>query len=61
VEPDTKELERREKEETPEHKNLAIPRNDRISSFVEGTVRDWVRFFVSNVIALWVRVIVSPK
>ena len=32
--------ERREKEGTQEHKKLAIPRNDKISSFVEGTVRD---------------------
>ena len=29
--------ERREKEGTHEHKKLAIPRNDRISSFIEGT------------------------
>ena len=29
---------RREKEGTQEHKKLAIPRNDKISSSVEGTV-----------------------
>jgi hypothetical protein len=38
--------ERREKEGTQEHKKLAIPRNDKISSFVEGTVRDRIRFFL---------------
>jgi hypothetical protein len=32
--------ERREKKRTHEHKNLAIPRNVRLSSFVEGIVRD---------------------
>jgi hypothetical protein len=32
--------ERREKERTQECKKLALPRNDKISSFVEGTVRD---------------------
>lgn len=32
--------ERRGMEGTQDHKNLAIPRNDKISSFVEGTVRD---------------------
>jgi hypothetical protein len=32
--------ERREKEGTQEHKKLASPRNNKISSFVEGTVRD---------------------
>jgi hypothetical protein len=34
--------ERREKEGTHQHKTLAIPLNDRISSFVEGTVRKWI-------------------
>ena len=46
--------ERREKKRTHEHKNLAIPRNVRLSSFVEGIVRDGIRFFLSKVIALWV-------
>jgi hypothetical protein len=32
--------ERREKEVTHECKKLAIPRNDKISSFLEGTVGD---------------------
>jgi hypothetical protein len=32
--------ERREKEGTHERKKLAIPKNDNISSFVVGTVRD---------------------
>jgi hypothetical protein len=32
--------ERREKEVTHECKKLAIPKNDKISSFVVGTVRD---------------------
>jgi hypothetical protein len=29
-----------EKKGTQEHKKLAIPRNDKISCFVEGTVRN---------------------
>jgi hypothetical protein len=45
----------------PECKKLAILRNDKISSFVEGTVKDWIRFFLSKVIALWAGVIFSPK
>ena len=32
--------ERKEKVGTQECKKVAIPRNDKISSFVEGTVRD---------------------
>jgi hypothetical protein len=40
------------KEGTQKCKKLAIPRNDKISSFVEGTVRDWIRFFKSKILAL---------
>jgi hypothetical protein len=47
-------VERREKEGTQECKKLAVPRNDKISPFVEGIVRDGIRFFLSKVIALWV-------
>jgi hypothetical protein len=42
---------RKERKGTHKHKTLAIPRNDKISSFVEGKVRDWIRFFLSKVIA----------
>lgn len=53
---------RREKEGSQERRKPAIPRNDNISSFVEGTARDWISFFLSRVIiAFWVGVIVNPK
>jgi hypothetical protein len=38
--------ERREKEGTHERKNLAIPRNDKISSFVEGTETESDSFYL---------------
>jgi hypothetical protein len=44
-------------------KKLAIPKN-KISSLIQGTVKESLglkRFFLSNVIVLWVSVIVSPK
>ena len=49
---------RREKEGIQEYKKPAVPRNNKISSFVEGTARDWVSFFLSKVIASWVGVII---
>lgn len=39
----------RGKERIQEHKNPAIPRNDKISSLVEGTARDWIGCFLSKV------------
>lgn len=34
--------------EIQEHKKLAIPRNDKISSLVERHERDWIRCFPNN-------------
>ena len=52
---------RREKEGIQECRKPAIPRNDKTFFFVEGTARDWIRFFLSMVIAFWVGLIVNPK
>lgn len=52
---------RREKKGTQDCKKPAIPRNNKVSSLVEGTARDWIRSFLSRVMPLWAEVIVSPK
>lgn len=53
---------KRGKREEPRNiKKKDIPRINRISSLVEGTAGDWIRYFLYKVMALWVGVIVSPK
>lgn len=52
---------RRGKKGIQEQKKPAIPRNDNISSLGDGTARDWIRCFISKVMALWVGIIFSPK
>lgn len=51
----------RGKERIQKHKNPAIPRDDKFSYLVEGTTRDWLKCFLSKVMALRVEVIVSLK
>lgn len=45
---------RREKEGVQVCKKPAIPRDDQIFSLVEGTMRAWLRCFLSKAMALWV-------
>lgn len=45
---------RRGKEGIQVCKKPAIPRNDQVFSLVEGTMRAWIRCFLSKAMALWV-------
>ena len=52
---------RGEKNGIREHKEAAIPRNNKIFSLIEGTTRDWTKCFLPKVTALWVGIKIRFK